>query len=175
MQVWRKVDGSPFEPDNCETGMPAGLGYELIAEVPIKDNNLQPITAYTDTNGGRGLAPGARYCYRLVAIFPLPKGGESYVSKDTCVGPILADVPIITHVTIDKTDVADGEIRISWRKPFDADVTQFPPPYRYSLYRAVGLTVGLTPCWLPMSGRTRPISICLRVASFIGIRIIRCL
>ena len=25
MQVWRKVDGSPFEPDNCQTGMPPGL------------------------------------------------------------------------------------------------------------------------------------------------------
>jgi hypothetical protein len=143
MQIWRKVDGAAFEPANCQTGMPDYLGYELVTEVPIKDPNSQvPITQYVDTNGGMGLAPGARYCYRLVAVFPLPKGGESYVSKDTCIGPILADVPIMTHVSVDKTDVAAGQIRVSWKRPFDADVVQFPPPYRYELYRAVGFARG---------------------------------
>jgi hypothetical protein len=142
MQVWRKVDGSPFEPDNCQTGMPEFLGYDLIDVVGIKDDNGVPITSYTDTNDGKGLAPGAKYCYRLVAIFPLPRGGESYVSKDTCVGPILADVPVITHVTVDKTDLTDGEIRVSWRSPFDANDTQFPPPYQFRIYRAVGFARG---------------------------------
>ena len=143
MQVWRKVDGSPFEPENCQTGMPEFLGYELITEVGIKDPDTQaPITGYTDTNGGMGLAPGAKYCYRLVAIFPLPRGGESYVSKDTCIGPILADVPIMTHVSVELTDPSAGQIRVSWKKPFDADIVQFPPPYRYDLYRAVGFARG---------------------------------
>ncbi len=142
MQVWRKVDGSSFEPDNCQTGIPDYLGYELINELDIKDNNGVPITTFTDTNAGNGLAPGAKYCYRLVAVFPLPKGGESYVSLDTCIGPVLADVPIITHVTVEKTDLTDGEIRVSWRRPFEADQTQFPPPYRYEVYRAVGFARG---------------------------------
>ncbi|MEJ7646684.1 MAG: gliding motility-associated C-terminal domain-containing protein [Chryseolinea sp.] len=147
MQVWRKVDGAAFEPDNCQTGMPEFLGYELINTLPIKSpgtpgNPGIPVTTYTDTNNEKGLAPGARYCYRLVAIFPLPRGGESYVSVDTCVGPILADVTIITHVTVDKTHQTEGEIRISWRKPFDADPVQFPPPYYYEIYRAVGFARG---------------------------------
>lgn len=142
MQVWRKVDGSPFEPENCQTGMPSYLGYELIGEVPVKDTDQVPVTSYIDTNGGQGLAPGARYCYRLVAVFPLQGGGESYVSRDTCIGPILADVPIMTHVSVDVTDVSAGEIRVSWKRPFDADVAQFPPPYRYELYRAVGFARG---------------------------------
>ena len=142
MQVWRKVDGSPFEPDNCETGIPSSLGYELIDQVPVKNAEQVPVTSYVDTNGGMGLAPGARYCYRLVAVFPLQGGGESYVSKDTCIGPILADVPIMTHVSVDVTDVSAGEIRVSWKRPFDADVVQFPPPYTYSLYRAVGFARG---------------------------------
>jgi hypothetical protein len=142
MQVWRKVDGSPFEPDNCETGMPSYLGYELIDQVPIKNAEQAPNTSYVDTNGGKGLAPGARYCYRLVAVFPLQGGGESYVSKDTCIGPILADVPIMTHVSVDVTDVSAGQIRVSWKRPFDADIVQFPPPYTYSLYRAVGFARG---------------------------------
>jgi hypothetical protein len=144
MQVWRKVDGTNFEPDNCQTGMPDFLGYDLIATLPIKTTGVPPVpvTSYTDNNGGKGLAPGAKYCYRLVAVFPLPRGGESYVSKDTCVGPILADVPVITNVTVDVTDQSDGRIRISWRKPFDADPTQFPPPYSYKIFRAVGFNRG---------------------------------
>nr|HPM30185.1 gliding motility-associated C-terminal domain-containing protein [Chryseolinea sp.] len=137
MQVWRRVGEFPFEPDNCQTGMPDFLGYDLIATVPSKTTNT-----YTDNNGGKGLAPGARYCYRLVAIFPLPRGGESYVSLDTCVGPILADVPVITNVSVDKTDLSTGEIRIRWQKPFDANIIQFPPPYHYEVYRAVGSTRG---------------------------------
>jgi len=141
MQVWRKVDGTSFEPDNCQTGMPEYLGYELITTLPIKSGAPSvPVTSYTDDNGGKGLAPGAKYCYRLVAVFPLPRGGESYVSRDTCVGPILADVPVITHVTVDRTDLSDGQIRVSWRKPFDANVAQFPPPYSYRIFRAVGFS-----------------------------------
>lgn len=138
MQVWRKVDGAEFEPDNCETGMPDYLGYELVTELRLKDDNQQPVTAYTDTNGGRGLAPAAKYCYRLVAVFPTQGGGESYVSKDTCVGPILADVPIMTHVSVETTDVSTGQIRVSWIPPFDIDTTGF----RYALYRSVGFTRG---------------------------------
>ena len=122
--------------------MPSYLGYELIDQVPIKNAEQAPNTSYVDTNGGKGLAPGARYCYRLVAVFPLQGGGESYVSKDTCIGPILADVPIMTHVSVDVTDVSAGQIRVSWKKPFDADIVQFPPPYTYSLYRAVGFARG---------------------------------
>ncbi len=141
MQVWRRVGKFPFEPDNCQTGMPEFLGYELIKTLPIKTGNT-PVTTYTDNNDGNGLDPGAKYCYRLVAIFPLPKGGESYVSKDTCVGPILADVPVITNVSVPKTDISTGEILVRWQKPFDANMVQFPPPYRYEIYRAVGFARG---------------------------------
>ena len=51
-------------------------------------------------------------------------------------------MPVITHVSVEKTDVSSGQIRVSWRSPFDADDIQFPPPYRYRLYRAVGFVRG---------------------------------
>src|SRR5688572_12718823 len=104
MQIWRRVDETNFTPTECDTGMPESLGYTLIATVPIS------ATTYKDTNGGKGLSVGAKYCYRLVALFPLPAGGESYVSEEVCIDPILADAPVITHVTVDKTGVTDGEI-----------------------------------------------------------------
>jgi hypothetical protein len=141
LQIWRRVDSFEFEPDSCQTGMPDYLGYSLIATLPVKEpvtNN--PITTYTDTNQGQGLASGAQYCYRLVAIFPLPRGGESYVSDEICLDPILADKPIITHVTVDRTSTDNGQITVKWVAPFEADPVQFPPIYTYQVFRAEGFS-----------------------------------
>ncbi len=135
MQIWRRVDSFAYDPANCETGMPEFMGYSLIDEVNIMNN---PITTYTDTNGGKGLAAGAKYCYRLVAIFPLPRGGESYMSEEICVGPFDVDAPVITKVSVDKTGFGDGEITVQWEPPFEA--TSFPPPYSYEIWRGVGFT-----------------------------------
>ena len=132
IEIWRKVDSFVFEPDSCQTGMPEGLGYELIATVS------DTVSTYTDTNEGRGLASGAQYCYRLVALFPLPKGGESYVSQEICLDPIKADKAIITHVTVDRTDASDGQVTVRWIAPFEADATDFPPPYTYQVLRGDG-------------------------------------
>ncbi len=134
MQVWRRIDSFVYEPSNCETGMPASLGYELIGEV---DPNSE---TFTDTNSGKGLSVGAKYCYRLVALFPLPKGGESYMSDEICIDPIRVDIPVITHVTVEKTDETAGEIRISWRSPFEIDRIQYPPPYEYKVWRSETFT-----------------------------------
>lgn len=134
MQVWRRVDHFEFEPPKCVTGMPDFLGFQLIKELPLGT------TQFVDTNGGKGLAVGAQYCYRLVAVFPLPGGGESYVSKDICLDPILADAPVITHVSVDKTDPSEGSIRVRWRPAFELDKAQFPPPYSYEVYRAEGFS-----------------------------------
>ncbi|CAN5486802.1 hypothetical protein BH09BAC3_BH09BAC3_32870 [soil metagenome] len=138
MQVWRRVDSYAFTPPNCVTGIPDFLGFSKIAEVPISQ------VKYTDTNGGRGLAVGAAYCYRLVAVFPQPNGGESYVSRDTCLAPIKASAPVITKVSIGKTGTGVGTSpagldTIKWRSPFDIDKIQFPPPYQYKVRRGEGL------------------------------------
>lgn len=132
IQIWRKVDSFAFEPDSCQTGMPDNLGYTLIATVS------DTLNTYTDTNNGQGLASGAQYCYRLVAIFPLPRGGESYVSREICLDPIRADKAIITNVTVDVTSSGAGQVTVKWLAPFEADPVQFPPPYTYQVLRAEG-------------------------------------
>jgi hypothetical protein len=145
MQVWRRIDETDYSPMQCETGMPGSLGYSLIGTVTLAGSGNQ----FTDTNDGIGLAPGARYCYRLVAVFPGRKGAESYVSLDTCLAPILADAPVITHVTVENTHAQAGAIRISWRSPFEIDKTQFPGPYTYEIFRGTGFngtpTLRVTP------------------------------
>lgn len=127
MQIWRRVDSSPFTPPPCVTGIPDSLGYSKVGEVSIG----------TTTFRDRGLAAGAQYCYRLVAIFPNPPGGESVVSAEICIPPILVDAPVITNVTVDKTDSQNGQITVKWRSPFE--LTSFTKPYSYKVYRAQGL------------------------------------
>lgn len=139
MQVWRRVDSFAFEPDSCQTGMPEFLGFEMIASVPVKTANQ-----FIDNNNGVGLAPGAQYCYRLVAIYPKPKGGESYVSKEICLDPILADEPVITNVSVELTAKENGRILVRWAPPFEIDKIQFPEPYQYEVQRA---EVTQNPTW----------------------------
>jgi hypothetical protein len=125
IEVWRRVDSFAFEPDSCQTGMPEFLGYNMIATVPASQST------YLD----KGLNAGAQYCYRLVARFPKPRGGESYVSDEICTDPILVDEPIITNVSIDKTSTTDGQITVRWTKPFELDRQQFPK-IEYEIFRA---------------------------------------
>lgn len=131
MQVWRRLNSDPYEPDSCETGIRAG--FELIGTT-----NMTTF-AFTDKNGGEGLAPGNTYCYRLVATFPTPRLGESIVSKEICI-TIDVDVPILTNVSITTTDEKDGEIFVKWTPPYDLDKVQFPGPYSYELLRSEGFT-----------------------------------
>ena len=133
IQIWRRVDSFSIAADNCVVGMPDEAGYTLIDKVPAST------TAYKDDNGGSKLAFDAKYCYRLVAQFPAPQGGESYVSDETC-GLIRADGPAITHVTVDETSLTDGKITVSWRGPFEIDQALFPPPYTYELWRGNGFS-----------------------------------
>ncbi|MDI1321804.1 MAG: gliding motility-associated C-terminal domain-containing protein [Algoriphagus sp.] len=131
MQIWRRINSDPYEPDSCETGIRPG--YELIGTTDMATFNFK------DLNGGEGLAPGNTYCYRLVAAYPEPRAGESIVSDEICI-TIDVDVPIITNVSVEATDPVNGEIFIKWTPPYDIDKVQFPGPYSYELIRNNGFT-----------------------------------
>jgi len=133
MQIWRRVDMFEIPSDSCITGMPRNAGYELIDVVDIGT------TSYIDNNAGLGLAPGANYCYRLVAEFPAPTGGESFVSEESCTVR-LADAPVMTNVSVLSTDESNGEMFVRWMEPFEIDQALFPPPYTYEVYRSVGFS-----------------------------------
>src|SRR5690606_20708960 len=72
--------------------------------------------------------------------FKLPQGGRSYVSEEICVGPVLIDAPLITQVSVERTDKEDGEVKIGWWSPLEISRTQFPGPYEYEVYRGEGFT-----------------------------------
>ena len=127
--IYRKIDSSNIALDTCQPGMPNGNGFVKIAEV-----NASDIT-YLDDNAGKGLKRGPSYCYRIVAIFPDPAGGESLVSNEVCQALPL-DIPVIVNVDITKTGFTDGDILVRWTQPFNIDTNIFKPPFNVQIFRS---------------------------------------
>lgn len=126
-KIYRRNGYYGFIPANCETGVPAYTGYQLIGEVSASD------TSYTDGDGFPGLAHGVDYCYMVVAIYP--DGSESYASDEVCI-KLKKDVPVITNVSILKTSADAGKVYIAWSKPTEIDTAQEKGPYLYLIYRS---------------------------------------
>lgn len=130
IQVWRRVDENPYVPEECETGIRENAGYTMVADLPVTATN------YRDVD----VDAAAKYCYRLVAVFPQPAGGESVVSDELCFEFVPAEQPVITHVSVRRTDQSNGEIVVAWREPFD--LGNLTLPYTYRIERATGLNGG---------------------------------
>ncbi len=125
--IYRREGPSGWEPGECETGVPGGL-FEKIDEVSGINN-----TFYDDTEPEK---VGIVYCYRIVAVYP--DGAESIASDEVC-AELPKTLPILTNVDVEETDSIDGIINVAWTRPYDLDSVLFPPPYRYELYRTVGM------------------------------------
>jgi len=103
--------------------------------------------SFVDNNRGRGLEIGVDYSYRIGATFAPPGGGASAPSDAVC-ARLLLEIPLITNVTVLRTDPANGQIQVRWTQPLEINQQQFPGPYTYELYRAQGLAgnaFGTTP------------------------------
>jgi hypothetical protein len=127
MEVWRKVDSNDFTQDKCAVGIPLYSGYKKIASLPASQNS------YSDHD----LIMGARFCYRLVAIYDDVNSAESKASEEFCHEVIPAEAPVITNVSVLKTHHTSGEIDIRWMKPFDLDFYVYTGDIVYDLYRSV--------------------------------------
>jgi len=134
--IYRKIDSSDIRLDTCQPGMPAGNGFVKIAEVSGSD------TTFLDDNLGKGLKRGPNYCYRIVAIFPEPAGGESLVSNELC-SPLGLTIPLMVNVDVVKTGVSDGQILVRWTRPFNIDTNAYKPPFEVQILRATGNEVAV--------------------------------
>ena len=122
--IYRKIDSTALQPDTCLPGMPGGKGFVKIAEVSASD------TAFTDGNNGKGLLKGPSYCYRLVARFPEPAGGESLFSNELC-GELPLDIPVLLNVDVVETHPEKGKIIVRWSRNFSL----IQPIFRKTLFR----------------------------------------
>jgi len=131
-RIFRRIGESGFVPEVCQTGVPPFTGYVMIHE----NDNIND-TSFIDDDNGAGLVHGNRYCYMVIAYFL--DGAESYASNEAC-ATLKRDVPVITNVSNDSTDLAIGFGFIAWSKPTELDTIQIPGPYQYVLYRSEGST-----------------------------------
>ncbi len=141
--VWRREGSNPFSIDTCEPGL-AGKGYMMIANSALEEKNGRYY--YKDAKVERGRT----YCYRILARFGrISTGGyrynlvESLASDEVCV-QLPRDLPLITNVSVEKTDANNGLMMVRWTKPLakDLDTLLNPGPYRYQLFKANGLSGG---------------------------------
>ncbi|MBI9036749.1 MAG: gliding motility-associated C-terminal domain-containing protein [Bacteroidales bacterium] len=115
----------------CETGVPAYTGYKLIKEIKSIED-----TIYVDDNNGIGLVHGIYYCYIIIAYYP--DGAESYASLEACAS-LKRDLPIITNVSNDSSNLGLGHCFLAWAKPVELDTIKFPGPFQYQIFRAIGI------------------------------------
>ena len=141
--IWRREGSNIFPIDTCTPGL-EGRGYTKLTQAPFK----------TEQNGryyflDENVERGRTYCYRVVAEFAktTPAGQyvynrvESLPSDEVCI-QLSRDIPLITHVDVQRTDDITGEMRVCWSKPIagDLDTLLHPGPYRYEVLRAQGIT-----------------------------------
>ncbi len=140
--VWRRIGSNDFEPDTCTTGL-AGRGYTLLTD-PETTEMSDGRFVYLDSDVERGKV----YCYRVLALFGRPASNgrifdliESIPSEEIC-SILPRDLPLLTTVDVETTDVATGQINVAWLLPqaeaLDTTINQ--GPYRYVLSRATGMT-----------------------------------
>jgi gliding motility-associated-like protein len=133
-KIYRRIGSYGFVPGVCETGVPASTGFVFIHQVEgIAD------TTYIDDDNGLGLIHGNQYCYMVTAYFL--DGAESYASLESC-ATLKRDIPVITNMSNDSSDLQQGRGFIAWSKPTELDTIQIPGPYQYVLYRSEGATGG---------------------------------
>jgi gliding motility-associated-like protein len=138
--VWRRSGSNQFVPDSCENGL-AGRGYTQI------------VANWKGTRNGRyhfedpNVDEEGSYCYRVLAEFAQTTPfGQPYLrvvsipSDEVCLRTN-ADLPLLTHVTVDQTDAAAGQTSIIWIAPDPSvlDTANNAGPYRYVLQFAPGI------------------------------------
>ena len=116
----------------CDNGVPAYTGYQLIATI----NSIDSLH-FNDSKGGSGLAIGVQYCYLVTAFFA--DGSESCASPQACT-TLKKDLPVLTNVDVNSTDVLNGSINVIWSKPTEIDTVIYPGPYEYRLYHSTGFS-----------------------------------
>ena len=129
-KIYRRIDSSGYVPSDCETGVPSYTGYSLLSQVSGYNN-----TSFLDNDPA--LVHGHKYCYLVTSCFD--DGNESQASEEICL-KLKRDVPIITNVSVEVTDLLNGRDSIKWTNPTELDTTVFLPPYQYNVYRGDGFS-----------------------------------
>jgi gliding motility-associated-like protein len=130
--IYRREGASTFNPDSCTAGIPLSTGFIKVGYI-----GGSATTSFSDTDNDQGLQFGEEYTYRIVAVYP--NGAESKASNEIT-SALVSGVPVIKNISVRNTDLIDGSIYISWKKPDKLDTIPANGPYEYIISRADGVT-----------------------------------
>jgi gliding motility-associated-like protein len=128
--IYRREGASTFVPDSCTSGVPLSYGFAKVGYVTGSGT-----TSFSDSDNGQGLQYGKEYTYRIVAVYP---NGTESKSSNEITSSLISGVPVIRNVSVRNTDLNNGSLFISWKKPDKLDTIPANGPYEYLVYRAVG-------------------------------------
>ncbi len=128
--IYRKEGCSTYVPAVCTVGLPASEGYVEVGRVPVS------ATTFTDRN----LKRNTDYSYRTLVLFTNGTNSTMSVTSDQACANLPFQGPLITNVSVDRTNTTTGEITVKWVRPLNLDRTQYKAPYQYRLFRATGQT-----------------------------------
>jgi len=128
--IYRRDVQSYYSFDSCKTGLTEEDGYIFVGE--------STDSVFRDDDFGEGLVQGIEYCYRVVSEYA--DGAQSYPSDEEVCISLSPGFPIITNVSVNLTDIINGEIVVKWEKPDRLDtVPGATGPFKYLIYRSEDL------------------------------------
>ncbi len=121
-RVYRKADSVFVNDDCCANGLAEGLGFQKIASISGKTN-----TVFVDSD----VVVGNKYCYLVTAV--ASNGTESCLPAEVC-DQLKFELPVLTRVSINNTDILLGSDTVAWSRPKELDTNIYSGPYQYLLY-----------------------------------------
>jgi len=119
--IYRSTSTSTTIDNCCQKGMAIDMGYQLIGSTTD--------ISYLDADY---LEIGNQYCYVVTMVNT--NSVESCVSSQIC-NSLNFEVPVMTNVSVFETSTTTGNDSIYWSWPKELNLTNFPGPYHYELYR----------------------------------------
>ncbi len=134
--IWRKTQSVDLPIDTCNLASLKNVYTRIVFNTKQQLDGKYFII-------DKDLKPNTTYCYRILPEFALKtasgnpfKKVEGIYSDEVCI-QLRRDIPLLTKVSVEKTDLANGQMKIKWTKPVipDFDTIKYSGPYKTELYR----------------------------------------
>lgn len=119
--IYRNTSTSTTIDNCCQKEMAIDMGYELIGTTTD--------TSFLNTDN---LEIGNEYCYIVTLV--TTTNVESCASNQVC-NSLNFEVPVMTNVSVFETSTTTGKDSIYWSWPKELNLTNFPGPFHYELFR----------------------------------------
>ena len=126
--IYKKNGVISLSEECCESSDLENNGVTLIHQ----SNSIND-TSYIDIDS---LEMGSTYCYFITGIYDF--GQLESCPSDTACTILKKEVPILTNISVLKTDSLIGEDSIFWLTPTELDTNQYQGPYNYKIFNSNG-------------------------------------